>query len=193
MNSYKKLIEDRIDENILVTKNSKDLIEKIEEITKLIIKAMKEGRKLLIFGNGGSASDAQHFAGELVNTFKIKNRRPLPAISLTTDTSVITSISNDYTFDYIFSKQIEAIGKRGDIAFAITTSGNSTNVIKGIVSAKKIGLITVALTGNNGGKIVDVAGYSIIIPSKDTARIQEVHTMLIHIVCEIMESELCES
>ena len=163
-----------------------DNSEKLIEIINVILTAFKYGKKILIFGNGGSASDSQHMTCEFINRLKI-DRAPLPAISLNSDSSVLTSISNDYDFSEIFSKQIEAIGKEGDVAFGITTSGNSLNVIKGINRAKIMGLETICLTGNNGGEINKISDYSLIVPSDNTQRIQECHITIIHVICEMAE------
>ncbi|MSU54699.1 MAG: SIS domain-containing protein [Candidatus Staskawiczbacteria bacterium] len=178
--------------------DSPALIDVIEHATKTIIEALKNGKKMLIFGNGGSAADAQHFAGELVNRFKI-DRAPLPAISLVTDTSVLTSIANDFGYDYVFSKQIEALGESGDVAIAITTSdvelkqgGHSVNIANGLVSAKNKGLITIGLVSDKSDKILGLLDIAIRIPSKNTPRIQESHILVIHIISEIAEKALYE-
>ncbi|KUG21447.1 phosphoheptose isomerase [hydrocarbon metagenome] len=166
-----------------------------ENLTKLvnvidaIINALKAGNKILIFGNGGSAADAQHLAAEFVNRFIIE-RPPLPAMALTTDTSIITSIGNDYDFSEIFSKQIRAVGQPGDIAWGISTSGNSANVFKGLEMAKKLGLITVAFTGKDGGEIAKIADFSIHVSSSNTARIQETHITAGHAICEMVDIKL---
>jgi len=166
-----------------------------ENLTKLvnvidaIINALKAGNKILIFGNGGSAADAQHLAAEFVNRFIIE-RPPLPAMALTTDTSIITSIGNDYDFSEIFSKQIRAVGQLGDIAWGISTSGNSANVLKGLEMAKKLGLITVAFTGKDGGEIAKIADFSIHVSSSNTARIQETHITAGHAICEMVDIKL---
>jgi D-sedoheptulose 7-phosphate isomerase len=149
---------------------------------------MASGNKVFIFGNGGSAADAQHLAAELVNRFQIE-RPPLAAIALTTDTSILTSIGNDYHFDEIFSKQIHALGKKGDIAWGISTSGNSPNVLKAVIAAQKTGLTTIALTGRSG-KLGDCADLVLSVESDITARIQETHIMLGHIVCDLLERQL---
>lgn len=174
----------RVKENFL-NENLGRLVNVIEAITS----ALKAGNKVLIFGNGGSAADAQHIAAEFVNRFMIE-RPPLPAIALTTDTSVITSISNDYDFAEIFSKQIRAIGQVGDIAWGISTSGNSPNVLKGLEMAKKLGLVTVAFTGKDGGDIAKVADFSINVSSNVTARIQETHITAGHAICELVDIKL---
>ncbi len=160
----------------------------IESIAHRIIYAIRNGGKLLICGNGGSAADAQHMAAEFVNRF-LKERRPLPAIALTTDTSNLTSIANDYSFDDVFSKQVEAIGKKGDVLIGISTSGNSENVFKALRIAKGMGIETVGLLGKDGGKIKDVCDLALVVPSFSTPRIQEVHGFVIHTICEIVEDE----
>jgi D-sedoheptulose 7-phosphate isomerase len=164
-------------------------LSKLVNIVEAVTVALKAGSKILIFGNGGSAGDAQHLAAEFVNRFVIE-RPPLPAIALTTDTSVITSIGNDYDFSEIFSKQIRAIGQSGDIAWGISTSGNSANVLKALEVAKKMGLVTVAFTGKDGGQIAKVADLSINVSSSVTARIQEVHITAGHAICDLVDIKL---
>ncbi len=149
---------------------------------------VKSGGKVLIFGNGGSAADAQHLAAELVNRFQIE-RPPLAAIALTTDTSVLTSIGNDYQFDQIFSKQIRALGKKGDVAWGLSTSGRSPNVIKALDTAQKLGIATIGMTGR-GGELARCASLVFAVPSDTTARIQETHIMLGHILCDLLERKL---
>jgi D-sedoheptulose 7-phosphate isomerase len=168
-----------------VNENLSKLVNVVEAVTS----ALKAGSKILIFGNGGSAADAQHIAAEFVNRFVIE-RPPLPAIALTTDTSVITSIGNDYDFSEIFSKQIRAIGLPGDIAWGISTSGNSANVLKGLEVAKKMGLVTIAFTGKDGGDIAKIADLSINVSSSVTARIQEVHITAGHAICDLVDIKL---
>jgi len=153
-----------------------------------IAEAFKAGRKLLLFGNGGSAADAQHIAAEFMNRFLIE-RPPLPAIALTTDTSVLTSIANDYAFDEIFSKQVKALGKKGDVAMGITTSGSSVNVLKALRAAKKQGMATIALTGE-GGKAAALSDIALQIPSRSKARIQEAHIAVGHILCDLIDTIL---
>jgi len=160
----------------------------IESIAYKIVDAIENGGKLLICGNGGSAADAQHMAAEFVNRF-LKERKPLPAIALTTDTSNLTSIANDYSFDEVFSKQVEAIGKGGDVLVGISTSGNSKNVLKAMETARKMDIETVGLLGRDGGKIKDVCDVTLIVPSFSTPRIQEVHGFVIHTICGIVEDE----
>lgn len=160
-----------------------------EEVVDLTTESLKAGHKILIFGNGGSAAQAQHFAAEMVNKF-LKIRLPLKAISLTTDTSALTSISNDTSFDHVFSRQIEALGDKGDVALALSTSGNSPNVIKAIGVAKKKELLTVGLTGRGGGKLAQLVGYLLDIPSESTPRIQEAHLLILHLLAQELEDKL---
>jgi D-sedoheptulose 7-phosphate isomerase len=162
---------------------------KIVRVVDVITGALKAGNKILIFGNGGSAADSQHIAAEFINRFVIE-RPPLPAIALSTDTSVITSIGNDYEFSEIFSKQIRAIGHAGDIAWGISTSGTSPNVIKALETAKKMAMITIGLTGRDGGDITRIADYSLNVSSNSTPRIQEVHITLGHVICEMVDFKL---
>jgi len=166
--------------------------DRIVQLVEWIIETFRSGRKLLIFGNGGSAADAQHLAAEFVNRFKI-NRPPLPAIALTTDTSVLTSIGNDFGFDQVYVKQVEALGTPGDLVLAISTSGRSPNVVKGVAAARKMGLRTVVLTGglsNPGGDLSPLADLVLNVPSESTAHIQETHLWVEHIVCELVEKEM---
>lgn len=164
--------------------------ELLDQVIAFLCESLSSGQKILIFGNGGSASQAQHFAAELVNKF-LKVRSPLPAISLTTDTSVLTSIANDFSFDLVFSRQIEALGKKGDMAIGLSTSGNSQNMIFALETARKKGLKTIAVTGNGGGKMASVCDYLLDVPSDVTPRIQEVHLLILHILAEEIEKRLC--
>ena len=171
--------------DVFVGENLDVIVTVIEAITA----ALKAGNKILLFGNGGSAADAQHLAAEFVNRFIIE-RPPLPAIALSTDTSIITSIGNDYDFSEIFSKQIRAIGQAGDVAWGISTSGSSTNIIKAIEVAKKIGMVTIGLTGKDGGQIAKMVDYSLNVSSSSTTRIQEVHITVGHVICEMIDFKL---
>jgi D-sedoheptulose 7-phosphate isomerase len=162
---------------------------KIAQVVDVVTAALKAGHKILLFGNGGSAADAQHIAGEFVNRFLIE-RPPLPAIALTTDTSVMTSISNDYDFSDVFSKQIRAIGQAGDIAWGMSTSGSSPNCVKAFEAAKKIGMITIGLTGKDGGEIARMVDYSLNVSSGNTPRIQEAHITASHVICELVDVKL---
>lgn len=159
------------------------------EITKLTIDCLKKDGKVILFGNGGSAADSQHIAAEFVGRFK-KDRTALSAIALTTNTSVMTSLANDYSFDIIFAKQLEALGQKNDLVVGISTSGKAKNVIQGIRQAKKMGLKTAALTGGDGGELVKLTDVSLIVPSSVTARIQEAHITIGHIICELVEQTL---
>ena len=162
----------------------------IIEITDLIIDGLKKGGKVILFGNGGSASDSQHIAAELIGRFK-KDRTALAAIALTTNTSVLTSLANDYGYDMVFAKQIEALGQKNDIIIGISTSGKAKNVIAGMRQAKKMGLKTVTLTGSDGGELAKLADVSLVVPSSVTARIQEAHITIGHIICELIEQAAC--
>jgi len=163
---------------------------KIVEITELIIDCLKKKGKVIVFGNGGSASDSQHIAAELVGRFK-KDRTPMAAIALTANTSIITSLANDYGYDIIFSRQLEALAGKNDIAIGISTSGKAKNVALGLKQAKKMEIKTIALTGGDGGEIAKLADVSLVVPSAVTARIQEAHITIGHIICELIEQELC--
>lgn len=167
-----------------------DRSEWLDQVIAFLCESLSSGQKILIFGNGGSASQAQHFAAELVNKF-LKVRAPLPAISLTTDTSVLTSIANDFSFDLVFSRQIEALGEKGDMAIGLSTSGNSQNMIFALETARKKGLKTIAVTGNGGGKMASVCDCLLDVPSDRAPRIQEVHLLILHILAEEIEKRLC--
>ncbi len=160
--------------------------QRIIEVGQLIAQALRDGNKLLLFGNGGSAADAQHIAGEIVGRFK-KERKALPAIALTTDSSILTAVSNDYGFETIFERQVEALCMPGDVVIGITTSGDSENVVRGLKKAHDLGATTVAFTGKKGGKVVDIAHYSFVVPSYETPRIQECHITLGHVLCQIVD------
>ena len=158
-------------------------------VVDLLAAAFRHGRRVLVFGNGGSASDAQHVAAEFVGRFQ-KERRAVAAIALTTDTSILTSIGNDYAFDRVFARQIEALGESGDVAIGITTSGGSKNVLKAFTVAKERGLTTVAVTGCDGGEAGRIADVHLNVPDRSTARVQEVHRTLLHVICELVEETL---
>jgi len=164
-------------------------IGQIVEITELVIDCLKKNGKVILFGNGGSASDSQHIAAELVGRFK-KDRKALPAVALTTNTSVITSLANDYGYEIIFARQIEALGQKNDIVIGISTSGKAKNVAAAIKQAKKMGLKTIALTGGDGGEVAKLADLTLLVPSTVTARIQEAHITIGHIICELVEQTL---
>ena len=186
----KNTIKARIEQSIEAKEELHNTqIENIERAARAIISVLKAGGKLIIFGNGGSAADSQHMAAELVGRFK-KERAALPAISLTTNTSILTAIANDYGYDAVFARQIEALGKEGDIALGISTSGNSKNVMLAFEKAKAMKIRTIGLSGGTGGVMKDACEISIIASSKDTPRIQESHILIVHILCEIIENEM---
>ncbi len=171
------------------TRFLRENLPKFLDIVKLVSHAFESGNKIFFFGNGGSAADAQHLAAEFVNRY-VMERPPLPAIALTTDTSILTSVSNDIAFEEIFSKQLRALGKEGDVAIGISTSGSSPNIIKAFDVAKEMGMKRIAFTGNNGGAISKMADFSLVVPSTSTPRIQEVHILVGHILCEMVEHSL---
>ncbi|MCD6264539.1 MAG: D-sedoheptulose 7-phosphate isomerase [Deltaproteobacteria bacterium] len=171
----------RIQESF-IKKNISPLIDCAEYISK----AFKNDRKLMLCGNGGSAADAQHIAAEFVNRFLI-DRHPLPALALTTDTSIITSVANDYSYEEVFSKQIQALGVEGDILFAISTSGNSNNILSAIRTAKEKGLYVVGLIGGDGGKMLTLVDLPLVVESNQTPRVQETHILAGHLICELVE------
>ena len=160
----------------------------VAEAAGVIAAALQQGRTVFAFGNGGSAADAQHFAAELVGKYE-RERRPWPAIALTTDTSAITAVANDFGFDKVFARQLEALGRPGDVAIGITTSGNSPNVLRGLAAAKERGLTTIALTGR-GGKAGSIAAHHVAVNEALTSRVQEVHATVLHVFCELVEQEL---
>lgn len=167
----------------------KTMVNDINKIVDYVVKSLKAGGKVMLFGNGGSAADAQHIAAELVGRFKLE-RRGLAAIALTANTSTLTSISNDYGYEEVFSRQVEALGSKNDIVIGISTSGTARNVIAGILEAKKQNLATVALAGCDGGQLAPLVDIALIMPSHNTARIQEAHIMIGHILCELVEEKL---
>jgi len=164
-------------------------LEAIERVARLLAERLKRGGTIYLFGNGGSAADAQHIAAELVGRFS-KERPPLPAVALTTDTSALTAISNDYGFETVFQRQVEALVKEKDAVIGISTSGRSENVYRGLKAAKSIGALTVAFLGGDGGKIKEVADHPLIVPSFETPRIQECHITLGHVLCDLIEKLL---
>lgn len=169
--------------------NDKGLTAEIEIVTTKIIQAFKDGNKLLLCGNGGSASDAQHIAAELSGRF-IKERKPLYAEALHVNSSYMTAVSNDYGFESTYSRMLEAIGKKGDVLIALSTSGNSENIINAVKMANSLGMLSVGMSGAMGGKIKDLCQHNIIIPSSNTARVQEAHILVGHIFCQIIEEQL---
>lgn len=187
-----RIKEELIESSRLKLAVSEQLVEKIQQVATKIISALKNNNKVVLFGNGGSAADAQHIAGELVGRF-LMEREPLPAIALTTNTSILTSIGNDYGFDEVFLRQVKAIVNKGDVAVGISTSGNAENVIKGIVCAKERGAYTVGMTGRDGGRLSHIVDICINVPSDKTPRIQECHITIGHILCGIVEEGLCQN
>ncbi len=186
----KKAIEEIFRESIRVKEETlKSNLDTIAAVVREIREVLERGGKIIFFGNGGSAADSQHIAAEFIGRFK-KERKALAAIALTTDTSILTALGNDYGFDIVFARQIEGLGRRGDLAFGISTSGNSKNVIEGIKQAKVMGLKTVSLTGHSGGTLAKLTDLSLIVPSSNTARIQESHICIAHTICELVEDQL---
>ncbi len=169
--------------------HSSALVSVVAKVSEVLIRALQQGNKALLFGNGGSAADAQHIAAEFVGRFAFE-RPALPALALSVNTSCVTAIGNDYGFDQVFSRQIEAIGRPGDVAVGITTSGNSPNVLRAVTAARKVGLHTVGLTGRGGGKLKECVDHCICVPSDETPRIQECHILVGHIISELVEHEL---
>lgn len=161
----------------------------LDEVIEKTVKALNKGKKILVFGNGGSAAQAQHFAAELVNKF-LKERPAVPAVSLTTDTSALTSIANDTDYSQVFSRQVQALGNEMDVAVGLSTSGNSPSVIKALQEANQRGMMTVALTGKGGGKLAQIPDYLLDVPSTSTPRIQEVHIMILHLMAQEIENQL---
>jgi len=186
MNSLK--ISKIIDESIQTKELLKQLISNIEAVVNMVLKTLQNGRKILLCGNGGSAADAQHIACELVAKLQ-KKRKSLPAIALTTNTSLLTAISNDASFEEVFARQIEGLGKSGDTLIAISTSGKSPNVLKAVETAKSMEINTIGLTGMNGDKLVQQVDLNIKVPSSNTQRIQEAHILIGHIICEMVEQK----
>jgi len=187
-----KVIKECLGESIKVKTeilNDLSLVNRIKKISLMIIEAYKNKKKLVLFGNGGSAGDAQHIAGELVNKFKLE-RGALPAIAFTTDTSILTSIANDYDYQKVFARQVEALVNEGDVVIGISTSGASLNVIKGVEVAKERGAKTIGFTGKDGGKLAKIVDLALKVPSDDTPRIQEAHITILHIICYLIEKEL---
>jgi D-sedoheptulose 7-phosphate isomerase len=184
-----KQIISAIEEGIRLGEKLKELTPVIAESSLKIIDCLNSGGKVMICGNGGSAADSQHIAAELVGRFK-RERRALAAIALSTDTSILTSLANDYSFDRIFSRQVEALGSQGDLLLLISTSGNSANLVEAARAAKEKGVVTMALLGRDGGQVAGEVDFSVIVPSTDTARIQEGHMMIYHIICDLVEEEM---
>ncbi len=187
----KHTIQSRISESIETKQkllSNEALLQTIEDVTKTVIQALQNGNKILFCGNGGSAADAQHLAAEFSGRFYL-NRKALPAEALHCNTSYLTAVANDYSYDVVYARLVEGIGIKGDVLIGLSTSGNSTNIIKAFDAAKTNEMITVAFTGESGGKMKEIADYLIHIPSSITPRIQEAHILVGHIICEIAEAE----
>ena len=186
---FRRLAGQRIEDSIAVKRAllaDEQLLKVVEKVAREASQALAAGRKILLFGNGGSAADAQHIAAELVGRYK-RERKGMPAVALTVNTSVLTAIANDYGFEQVFARQVEALGAPGDLAFGISTSGNSPSVLRGVEAAKAGGILTVGLTGRTGGRLKALVDLCLQVPSDDTPRIQEAHILLGHILCEYLE------
>lgn len=190
-NIIKKILQDSCDVKQKVI-NDDQLIKVIEDVTTACIHALKNGNKIMFAGNGGSASDAQHIAAELVGRFE-KDRNGLPALALTTNSSALTAISNDYGYDAVFQRQVQALAKSGDVFFGLSTSGNSKNVVNAVEQCKQLDVVSVAMTGESGGRMQAISDYCINVPSSNTARVQEVHITIGHIICLAIEKSIYPS
>ncbi len=175
----------------LIEQFGRDGADAVARATEMIVRACAAGGGVLIFGNGGSAADAQHIAGEFVGRFFLE-RKAFKAVALSTDTSVLTAVGNDYGYDRVFARQIEALGSPGDVALALSTSGNSPNVVEGLKQARKLGMKTIAFTGQGGGKCRELADVLIAAPARQSPRIQEVHEVAYHVLCEMVERQLAQ-
>lgn len=184
-----ELVVDHVNEHLRVIRDSGPFLDSVAGVASQIAEGLRSGATLFWCGNGGSAADCQHLAAELVGRFR-SNRRSLRSLALTTDTSVITCVANDFSYDEIFSRQLEGLSKKGDILVAISTSGNSENVLRALSASKELGLKTIALLGKDGGQAKGLADFPLIVPSNSTARIQEVHILFGHILCSLIEREL---
>ena len=185
----KKIIEFEFNEHLKTTKATMDCIyESVESAAQICIDALKNSRKILIFGNGGSAADAQHIAAELVGRYKVE-RKGLPAIAITTDSSALTCISNDYGYEQVFSRQVEALANTGDVVIGISTGGTSTNVISALDIAKNIGCKAIGFSGRGGGEMNALCDVNLVVPSDDTPRIQEMHILIGHTICQLIDNE----
>ncbi len=186
----KERIVEIIRESIQVKEElSKTGVDKIFEVAQSILSALRRGGKVILFGDGGSAADSQHIAAELIGRFR-QERPPLRAVALTTNTSTLTALANDYSFEHTFARQIEGLGREDDVVIAISTSGNSPNVIAAVNKAKEMKIDTVGFTGGDGGKLSKIVDVAVVVPSSNTPRIQEAHIVIGHIICELVEAEL---
>jgi D-sedoheptulose 7-phosphate isomerase len=187
----KRIIQEIFDEHVFLARRFLERSsEQLDRALGLLLRTLREGNKILVLGNGGSAADAQHIASELVGRFQ-KERPGLAAIALTTDASTLTSVANDYGFESVFSRQVDALGKKGDALIAISTSGASRNVIEALRSARSRGIATVGLLGRDGGAARELCDVALVVDGQKTARIQEVHILIAHVICEHLESEMC--
>lgn len=182
------IIAERFTDHLDVFGKTMEQMDVIQLMAERCKEALKAGNKVLFCGNGGSAADAQHLAAELIGRFQ-KERRSLASIALTTDTSILTAVANDYGYDEVFARQVEGLGRSGDVLIGISTSGNSANVVKAALKARDTRMHTIAFTGEGGGKLKDICDITFAVPSKVTARIQEMHIMVGHIICELVEEE----
>lgn len=182
------IIAERFTDHLDVFGKTMEQMDVIQLMAERCKEALKSGNKVLFCGNGGSAADAQHLAAELIGHFQ-KERRSLASVALTTDTSILTAVANDYGYDEVFARQVEGLGRSGDVLIGISTSGNSANVVKAALKARDTGMHTIAFTGEGGGKLKDICDITFAVPSKVTARIQEMHIMVGHIICELVEEE----
>jgi len=191
MTDARKIIADMIEESLDVKQRLQtETGEKIFACATRMLESLRDGGKLLICGNGGSAAEAQHFASELIGKMWVVERPAIPAIALTTDTSTLTSLSNDFGFDECFVRQVRGLGKKGDVLIAITTSGNSPNIIRAVDAAGEMGIITIGLLGGSGGKVLELVDDCVLVPSDSTPRVQECHHLLSHIFASIIEEGL---
>jgi D-sedoheptulose 7-phosphate isomerase len=191
-NNFERRVVELIEASIATKQSllsSPDVLVTVGTVSQILVNALKQGNKLLLFGNGGSAADAQHIAAELVGRFAF-DRPALPALALSVNSSCVTAIGNDYGFDQVFSRQLEALARPGDVAIGISTSGNSANVLCAMSTAKKIGMKTIALTGRSGGNLNKAVDHCICVPSDKTPRIQECHILIGHIISELVEREI---
>ena len=191
-NDFQERVSRSIQASIAVKERllgSAEVVSMVAQVSEILVDSFQQGNKLILFGNGGSAADAQHIAAEFVGRFAF-DRPALPALALSVNTSCVTAIGNDYGFDVVFSRQVEAIGRPGDVAIGISTSGNSPNVLRGLSVAKELGLHTVALAGCTGGKLKGAVDHCICVPSNETPRIQECHLLVGHIIAELVEQTI---
>jgi D-sedoheptulose 7-phosphate isomerase len=186
----KSIIKSEFNEHLKIAQSTLECIAEPLEITvNICINSIKNGGKILIFGNGGSAADAQHIAAEMIGRYKLE-RKGFPAIALTTDTSVLTSIGNDYSYEMVFERQVEALANKGDVVIAISTGGSSTNVIRALILANSLDCKTVGFSGRGGGKMNDLCNVNLVVPAEDTPRIQEMHILIGHTICHLIETNI---